>query len=57
MNELISMSLKKNLKIGVFTISDKSWVDIGQWVEYKNTIVLQLFIRIAISIIEVLFDE
>ncbi len=38
MNELISMSLKQNLKIGVFTISEKSWVDIGQWVEYKNTI-------------------
>ena len=30
--------LKKKKKVMVFPVSEKSWIDIGQWVEYKKTI-------------------
>jgi len=33
------LELQRNGKIiGVFPISEKSWIDIGQWDEYKKTI-------------------
>lgn len=38
MNELISSALKQKLKIGVYFVSKKSWYDVGQWKEYKNTL-------------------
>ena len=36
MNELIKILLKKNKKIGFYKINEKSWIDIGQWEEYKK---------------------
>ena len=36
-NELINICKKKNKKIGVFPIDEDSWIDIGQWSEYKKT--------------------
>ena len=27
-----------DLKIGVYPVSEKSWLDVGQWAEYKNTV-------------------
>ncbi len=38
MNELIGIMLKKNLKIMVYPVSEKSWIDVGQWNEYKKAI-------------------
>ncbi len=38
MDELINHLLKKKKKVMVFPVSEKSWIDIGQWVEYKKTI-------------------
>lgn len=34
-NDLINKAKKKKKKIGLFPISDDSWIDIGQWNEYK----------------------
>ena len=34
---LIEVLQKENHKIGVYPISEKSWVDVGQWSEYKRT--------------------
>lgn len=28
----------RDLKIGVYPVSEKSWLDVGQWAEYKNTV-------------------
>jgi dTDP-glucose pyrophosphorylase len=36
MNELINKAKKNNMKIGVFPISENSWIDIGQLTEYKK---------------------
>ncbi|MCF7885650.1 MAG: nucleotidyltransferase family protein [Candidatus Marinimicrobia bacterium] len=36
--DLIEILLNEKEKIGVFPISSGSWVDIGQWAEYKKTI-------------------
>lgn len=36
MNELISDLLKKNRRVGYYKISEKSWIDIGRWEEYKK---------------------
>ena len=36
MNQLISMCKSKGLKVDVYPIEDKSWVDVGQWKEYKK---------------------
>ena len=38
MTDLISKVQAKGKKIGVFPISEKSWIDIGQWKEYNETI-------------------
>ncbi|MDP2167699.1 MAG: nucleotidyltransferase family protein [Thermodesulfovibrionales bacterium] len=38
MTDLISALLKKKKKIGVYPVSEKSYVDIGQWEEYKKNI-------------------
>ncbi|MGE5328831.1 MAG: nucleotidyltransferase family protein [Deltaproteobacteria bacterium] len=38
MNELINLLKDKGYKIGVYPISRKSWVDIGQWAEYHNAV-------------------
>ncbi len=34
-NDLIEVAKKKKKKIGLFPISDESWLDIGQWNEYR----------------------
>jgi NDP-sugar pyrophosphorylase family protein len=38
MTDLISMLLANNHSIGVFPISEKSWTDVGQWIEYKEAL-------------------
>ncbi len=37
-DELISILLIKNKKIGVFKINDKDWQDVGIWPKYQETI-------------------
>jgi dTDP-glucose pyrophosphorylase len=36
MTHLIKAAQAKRLKVGVYPVSDKSWVDLGQWTGYKN---------------------
>lgn len=36
--ELIEKILNRKGKVGVFPISEKSWLDIGQWSEYNETL-------------------
>jgi dTDP-glucose pyrophosphorylase len=36
--DLIKSYMQKNEKIGVYPVSEKSWVDIGQWEELKGTL-------------------
>jgi NDP-sugar pyrophosphorylase family protein len=38
MTDLIRKVKDSGLKVGIFPVSEKSWVDVGQWAEYKNTI-------------------
>ena len=38
MDELISKLISLDMRIGVFPVEEDSWLDIGQWSEYKNTI-------------------
>lgn len=38
MTDLINALKINNHKIGVFPVSEKSWIDVGQWGEYKNLI-------------------
>ena len=36
--DLINKLRNHNLRIGVYPVSEKSWIDIGQWEEYKKNI-------------------
>lgn len=36
--ELIDKIRKRNGRIGVFPVSERSWFDIGEWKEYQNTL-------------------
>jgi len=36
--DLISDSQKLGKKIGVYPVPEESWIDIGQWEEYKHAI-------------------
>ncbi len=38
LNELVIKAKKNKLKIGVFPISEDSWIDIGQWEEYHKAL-------------------
>lgn len=38
MTILIDKILKNGHKVGVYPVSEKSWVDVGQWEEYKKAI-------------------
>lgn len=38
MTDLIKAVKAKGLKVGVYPISEKSWMDLGQWVGYKNVL-------------------
>jgi dTDP-glucose pyrophosphorylase len=37
-NELINQLMLSNKRIGVFPVSEKSWIDVGQWDEYKKSL-------------------
>ncbi len=36
MTDLIKLAKRKKLKLGVYPIDEKSWIDIGQWDEYHK---------------------
>ena len=38
MNKFISDLQKSNKKIGIYPIDSESWIDVGQWSEYKNAL-------------------
>ncbi len=38
MPDLIKLSKKKEKKVGVYPIDDESWIDVGQWSEYRKAI-------------------
>ncbi len=38
MDKLIDAAIKNNYKIMVYPTTEKSWVDVGQWDEYKKTL-------------------
>lgn len=38
MNDLISSANEKGFKVGVFPIAEDSWIDIGQWEEYRKAV-------------------
>lgn len=38
MTELIAKCLKRGIKVGVYPISEKSWVDTGQWEQLQETL-------------------
>ena len=37
-NQFINIALKKNYRVGTYTLEEKSWIDIGNWLSYKNNI-------------------
>ncbi|NTV28846.1 MAG: NTP transferase domain-containing protein [Candidatus Omnitrophica bacterium] len=37
-NELIMAAQGKGFRVGVFPISEKSWIDVGQWEEYHKAV-------------------
>ena len=37
-NDLINKMISKKLNVGVFPISEDSWIDIGNWDEYKKSL-------------------
>ena len=36
--DLIEDASKKGLSIGVFPVDDDSWIDVGEWAEYKKAL-------------------
>ena len=38
MNQLIDKARKSNMKVGVFPVSENSWMDVGQWSEYEKNV-------------------
>ncbi len=38
MTDLIEKMLSDQMNIGVFTVDENSWIDIGQWAEYKKAV-------------------
>lgn len=36
--DLISILHKENKKVGVYPVSENSWIDVGQWEEYNNAV-------------------
>ena len=38
MNILLEVAKKKGYRIGVFPIGEHSWLDIGQWEEYRKVV-------------------
>ena len=37
-NELMLKAQQKDFKVGVFPISERAWIDIGQWDEYRKAV-------------------
>ena len=37
MNDLINNINSEKLKVGLYPITDNSWIDVGQWSEYQNS--------------------
>ena len=35
---LLKTALKKNYRVGTYSLEEKSWIDIGNWLSYKNSI-------------------
>ena len=35
---VIKKAKKEKLKIGVYPIESKKWIDVGQWTEYRKTL-------------------
>lgn len=38
LTDLISILQKDNKKVGVYPVSENSWIDIGQWEKYKDAV-------------------
>ncbi len=38
MVSLVNKIKENNINVGVFPVSDKSWIDVGQWEQYKQSI-------------------
>ena len=38
MSELIAELNKKKMKVGVFPLSEKSWIDVGQWKDFLKVL-------------------
>ena len=38
MNDFITLLKLKKMRVGVFPIDGKNWLDVGEWPEYKKTI-------------------
>ena len=38
MTDLISLAKRRGLKVGIYPVSEKSWLDVGQWEEYKKSV-------------------
>ncbi len=38
MTDLLEDMIKRGMSIGVFTVDEESWIDIGQWSEYKKAL-------------------
>jgi dTDP-glucose pyrophosphorylase len=38
MTDVIHMLKEKGLKVGVYPVTEKSWLDVGQWEEYSETL-------------------
>ena len=38
MTDIIHMLKEKGFKVGVYPVTEKSWLDVGQWEEYSETL-------------------
>ena len=38
MTDLITKAQNEGIRVGVFPVSEKSWIDVGQWEEYKKAV-------------------
>ena len=37
-NQFVNTALKKKYRVGTYTLEEKSWIDIGNWLSYKSSI-------------------
>lgn len=37
-NQFANTALKKKYRVGTYTLEEKSWIDIGNWLSYKNSL-------------------